>query len=452
MAKIPARAHKILMIDANSRMHHFDDSNCGSHGSNPQDNHEDCSDLFHQALVENGMWLPATFAATHEGDHSTWSIGGRPGSRLDYVAIPDSWRTGTCQSKVNEDFRSGISLHDHKATQLTCSLDLEGSMDMFHHRIPLDRPAMTTPEGQETCREIFANMPRLPATTDPTIHCHVAEQYLQTELHKHFKLNRRKCKKQHISQASYDLVLSHRAVRRQLRACYQWKDRTWLSLCFQNWAKAAGQEPTGFIHDPELFERTLRHIEHQCASLSMRHSDTHRQLRQSLVADRRIRDEALCETIARAPLHSIWEALKPLLPKHRRGIHSAEHLPGLRDSQGLMATSPAEVAHILQDHFAAAEGGSQHPPDVAVAMFFETQQNLCGPFLHGDMQVSLENIPTLQSLEEKFRRIKTGKACGLDGLPGECFAPRPRQQQRHTMGLCPKCAYLEPTPCSGEVA
>eukprot|EP00438_Fugacium_kawagutii_P015076 Skav207030 [mRNA] locus=scaffold1828:25308:30267:+ [translate_table: standard] len=284
VAKIPERAHKIFMIDANSRMNRFDDHVCGPHGSVHSDTHEDCSDMFHRALIEHQMWLPATHASCHTGDHITWSIGDRPGAHLDYIAVPEAWQPGELASCVNADFLSGISLYDHKAVQLNCIVDLEGGTDAHHHRIPLDRVAMMTPEGKDRCRQIFEAMPRLPATTDPTIHCHVVEQFLQQELTLHFKLNRRKCKKQHISAASYENVLAHRHSRRSLRDCYRWKDHTILLFCFQRWAEARYlgtaapvitlQEFINLVEDsPHRARGLLRKA--QQAALNMRIRDHH---------------------------------------------------------------------------------------------------------------------------------------------------------------------------------
>lgn len=174
---IPNQSHKILFVDANARMHQFNDASVGAHGDHVPATHEDHSHLFHQLLVDHRLRLPSTFEMYHVGDHMTWSIGHRQGSRLDYIAVPQDWGRGTMRSSVVDTIRSGVTDHDHKAVCLQCVLTLDGSTSKFHRRQPIDRCAMTTEAGKAKCRAIFAQMPRIPASTDPTIHCHVFESF-----------------------------------------------------------------------------------------------------------------------------------------------------------------------------------------------------------------------------------------------------------------------------------
>eukprot|EP00438_Fugacium_kawagutii_P017628 Skav235502 [mRNA] locus=scaffold625:50873:56431:+ [translate_table: standard] len=411
MRAIPEHSQKILMIDANSRMAGFNDEFCGPDGPDHRESHQDASDAFHQTLVENQMFLPSTLSRYHSGSHTTWSIGDREGGRLDYVAIPTSWKRGSHASQVAEDIRSGVSNHDHKAVFLRCHIALEGSVDRFHRRMPLDRHAMTTESGVETCRAIFQEMPRLPSSTDPTIHCHVVEQYLQQALETHFKLNRRAKKKHFLTDATYSAALKHTSI----------------MMCFQAWANISGLSTTAPRCTPEEFAGTLANIDQGIARLSQMRSSTLQALQTSLKADRHKHVQEVCAQIAQAPFAEIWDRLKPLLPKHRRGLHSVEHLPGLKNDCGIMATTPQEVARIFQQHFSNAEGGSQHHPDEIVSIFLKEQQSLYAEIMEGHFTPSLSHVPTLQALESKFRKVRLRKACGPDGLPGELFRAAPTE-------------------------
>lgn len=64
LATIPTSAHKVLMIDSNARMQHYCDPHCGDHGANPEDKHDDCSDCFHQCLINHDLVLPSTLPVT----------------------------------------------------------------------------------------------------------------------------------------------------------------------------------------------------------------------------------------------------------------------------------------------------------------------------------------------------------------------------------------------------
>eukprot|EP00438_Fugacium_kawagutii_P020264 Skav218159 [mRNA] locus=scaffold4591:106495:107616:+ [translate_table: standard] len=241
LSRIPVKAQKIMMIDANARMNHFSDVACGDFGADPSDHHADCSDRLHQLLLEHRLCLPSTFSDFHTGEHATWSIGGRPGTRLDYVAIPSHWTQGEVRSQVDHDIRSGVSSQDHKAVTLRCRTTLIGHCEHRHHRRPIDRTAMHTEEGKEICRQIFQTVPQLPASTDPTVHCHVIEQHITEALETHFSLNRRQKKKPFLSDTTYAAVLKHRDDKRQLRSCYTWRKNTLLMRVFQHWNRLCGR-------------------------------------------------------------------------------------------------------------------------------------------------------------------------------------------------------------------
>eukprot|EP00438_Fugacium_kawagutii_P008115 Skav222136 [mRNA] locus=scaffold1181:973586:979189:+ [translate_table: standard] len=446
LAKIPPTAHKIVMIDANARMQHFRDSSCGDWGADPHDGHPDCSDHFHQLLLEHELCLPSTFARYHTGDHATWSIGERAGARLDYIAIPQRWTLGTINSKIDHEIRSGVSNYDHKAVVMHCQLTIAVNSQRLPHRRPIDRNAMLTPEGRTTCQHIFNEMPQLPASTDPTIHCHVIEQYLSHAIDRHFRLDRRKKKKEHISQSTYVAILTHRDSRRQLRACFRWKDNTLRIRAFQAWASACGLRTDAPPCTNEAYASTLRCIDQGIQRLQSQARDTLNTLQHKLHQDKQVQLQQMCEQLEHTPPHAIWDVIKPVLPKHRRGIHASEHLPGLRDPHGFPVTSPQEVAALFQEHFAQAEGGSQHHPDDIVAIFLEAQQKMFKTECPSQLHASLSDIPTLQALEGKFRQIKKGKACGPDGLPGELFRSAPSEAAAAYFGLISKVTTFGADP------
>eukprot|EP00438_Fugacium_kawagutii_P011908 Skav219189 [mRNA] locus=scaffold648:700154:705535:+ [translate_table: standard] len=446
LASVPDRAHLMLMIDANARMQGFDDACCGTFGANHDDPHVDCSDLFHQVLIERNLCLPATFSSFHTGDHATWSIGDRKGSRLDYVAVPAQWKSGILASHVDRDFRSGVSDHDHRAVIVDSCMNIAGQRDVFHRRIPLDRIAMLSPEGRDTCRRIFENMPCIPSQTDPTIHCHVMEQYLHASLQQHFRLNRRTKKKVHLQDATYEAVLAHRDARRQLRDCHRWKDNTIKIGIFQHWAGLRMLRTQAPHCTTTEYRSTLASIDRGILNLSHQLLHSHRTLQLRLREDKRALAQEVANQIAETPLPEIWNALKPLLPKHRRDLHSVEHMPGLRDHSGQFATSPSEVAQLFQQHFAQAEGGTQHHPDEVVRLFLEDQKDMCRELSHKLPLPNLEHVPTLQAVEGKFRKLKKGRAGGPDGLPGELFLAAPQAAAEAYYGIFSKVAMFGADP------
>eukprot|EP00438_Fugacium_kawagutii_P032598 Skav233143 [mRNA] locus=scaffold1669:2417:6070:+ [translate_table: standard] len=169
-------------------------------------------------------------------------------------------------------------------------------------------------------------------------------------------------------------------------------------------------------------------------------------LQVGLHADKKNRARQICDQLARTPPHEVWDVIKPALPKHRRGLYASEHLPGLKDSQGIAVTSPQEVAALFQEHFARAEGGSQHHPDEVVSIFLRAQQQTFGDVHSSQHPPLTHEVPTLQALEGKFRNIRPGKACGPDGLPGELFRAAPTEAAAAYYGLVTKVTVFGADP------
>lgn len=71
---------------------------------------------------------------------------------------------------------------------------------------------------------------------------------------------------------------------------------------------------------------------------------------------------------------------------------------------------------------------------------------MCTDLWNSDIQFTLDHIPTLQSLEGKFRRIKRAKASGLDQLPGELFLAAPTAAAKAYFGLTTKVAAFGADP------
>ena len=421
IAQLPVDLPCIWLIDANCRMHGFDDSSCGSLSPPIPRDHIDASNLFHAELVQQDNFLPCTFSEIHSGPSYTWTLGDFAKGRLDYVAIPSSWRSGLLRTWVEQDIRSGASEQDHSMTMLQIDVEIPVQPHGPRRSISYDRQALDTMEGKQQCAEIFNNAPVIPAWVDSSLHCHLLETYLQMELRRRFPFTRRQKKKSFISDSTYSFILQLRSLRRQMKNSNMQRDRHILGHLFGAWRSLT------YDHAPPEVNIPIRSFDLNIAQSLAAIQRARTQLSSALKYDHGQYRAEIVDRISNAQPSEIFEALLPLLPKHRRGVFSAQSLPGLLNCEGLPTTSTAETARVFQEYFGKAEGGTQLNIAEMEENFLANQHRhieMISPLLP---MMPREEIPSLQLLEGKIRRLKRGKAYGPDGLPTELFRAAPAQ-------------------------
>ena len=321
LRSLPANTPKILLMDANCRMNGFDDLFCGTYGPPVPQGHSDSSECLHQLLVDLDLFLPQTFPDQHRGCHFTWTLGAAK-ARLDYVALPRSWKDSSLATWVEKDIRSGASEQDH--SMVICQIRTPLKADQFYlpHVAKFDREAMKTTEGRKKCQLIFDNAPVLAHTLDPTLHCHLLEEHLRSAMKTYFPFNRRCKKKSYISDETYQHVLKLRCHRRELRHLNLQFSRQLLFGIFHLWRHG--------VQDYDrlrTFDSTLKTFDLSTAHALRQLQRTDQKMKYFLKNDLKTFSTRLVEDIASSPPQDVLQALKPLLPKHRRGIFSGEHLP-----------------------------------------------------------------------------------------------------------------------------
>ena len=118
-AAVPARFSqwpRILLVDANARLGSFPSRAIGSQHEDEQDVGGDC---FHDFLLHNHQWVPATFEGVQEGPGGTWR---HPRTeqwiRGDYVCLPQQWQLTSCRAHVARDLDISLRVDDHSATSV----------------------------------------------------------------------------------------------------------------------------------------------------------------------------------------------------------------------------------------------------------------------------------------------------------------------------------------------
>ena len=114
-----AGAECVVLADANSHVGSVPTDHIGAAGAE-EENAEGI--LLQQFLAATSCFVPSTFDEFHQGAHWTWKAPGQDGTfhRLDYVAVPITWRAFEQCTRVWYDLEALQTREDHMALRYQC--------------------------------------------------------------------------------------------------------------------------------------------------------------------------------------------------------------------------------------------------------------------------------------------------------------------------------------------
>ena len=104
------------LIYANSRVGSIPSRAIGWHQAEEQDTN---GEFFHNFVLDNGMWIPATFDSNQEGLGGTWR---HPKTekwiRGDFVCLPLDWQFSACKAFIDPQLDISLRVEDHCAASV----------------------------------------------------------------------------------------------------------------------------------------------------------------------------------------------------------------------------------------------------------------------------------------------------------------------------------------------
>ena len=366
---------------------------------------------FSSILRDYDLWLPSTFSECHIGPHETWqSPTGTSGSRLDYVAVPTAWQVPPSGSWVDYTLDWGQPRVDHFGICLDVFFHVRVGTQNRQISSNLDREAMASVEGQQILRQICSTIPLQPWATDVHRHYLAIEKYLSQALAVSFPSKRGVCRSSHFSAATWDL----RQKRVWLRKQVAW-ERTHSNLVE---AQAALYS---WRHGQRLIVGRVTTLFPCIAALRRQHGlvadlqTTRRSLRQSIRRDVSLRIQATAAEAAALPCADVVARLRPLLGPSKRRVKQRKALLSVCHPDGQPAQSATEVEDIWIGHFGSIEDGARVDP-VSFVRDIQQKQNSRDLDCYS---LDASTVPSRIELEQALRQTQTGRAVGLDHVPGE---------------------------------
>ena len=367
--------------------------------------------------ADHDLWLPATFSTIHSGEDFTWTHPKGPRSRLDYVAV-DSHLAGCVRwSSCDHDIQVPNTSVDHVLVgAYVCWQEIDKG-SKARKRIDYDWTSMKTEEGKERLSNIVRQLPDVQWDTDVHTHWQLLEDGLHRGLRTEFPPPKRSSRADIFSNETWTSLEQRKSFRSLLTTWDEHFELFLLKTALLSWA------------DGQSLSVGLRRflLERYCFLLvrwnildAFRKAS--RLTRQSVAQDKANYINAIGEEAAIQSNSDIFSTLRRLRVGSCFRKKALTPLPLIKDEQGKNLASWEERDDKWKNHCATMEAGvDTDTPKLIEQLAHGSFQRNCHQPDH-----SLDQVPTLSTLEGAFRRIRPRKAAGADQLRSDlcCLVPQ----------------------------
>lgn len=402
----------VVLLDANARLLPFGTESIGDLGEDREDKN---SPFFQNFIESQQLFVPAAFASFHWGPMATWvHPNGRSTARLDYVALPLSWKTAEIWSGNEERFHSGHPGHDHTCTTVTIKWTMYDCL-CTTKRARIDREAMLTKEGRETVAHILQEAPDEDWDLNASEHAAILAGFLRTRLEQAFPMKKRLKSCRTAGVTARELYQQLTTCKRRLRHAKQLYMHILLKGAFDVWADRAW-------HESQL--RWATRLTLAKARIAKDTTRIARRLRKEFRAEKRTFLDGLVKEAAQMNVSDVFSALRSILP-NKKSKSISRPLPQVKKLDGTLTTNKEDLEQRWNEHFSELEAGHTIGLQDLIYQTAARQQAQLKP-----SSQSLGELPTRQLLEAAFRKVRTRRAPGPDLVPSELLAIAPAEMAR----------------------
>eukprot|EP00435_Cladocopium_sp_Y103_P044071 s1250_g12.t1 len=361
-------------------------------------------------LLTRNLALPCTFDC-HDGEQMTWtSPDGSVSCCIDMICLPQHVLPSCTLSQVVPDFDLGNGFPDHSLVAVQLAWTSTHWVTVRHkHSQAVDRSCIVG----ATLATPLSDFEVPSWSTD--IHSHVTShnEHLLGCLRQHCGSSLRHAKKSFITSDIWQLRADKLACRKLTKTIHQRARNELLRAVFMSWKSR---------DDVWCQEHALAYHAY-CTALQcwrLHHGLRLHQLAKRLKhALRQARATALREQLTNlqpeAFATDILQVVKRCVGPTNLKTLKKPTLPMLRQPEGTMCATADQLIDEWVRFFGAMEGGQRRA-------WHDLEQHWSdhlAQFMQSEFSLGPQDVPTLTDLEVAFRRVKQGKALGLDGIPPE---------------------------------
>eukprot|EP00438_Fugacium_kawagutii_P000288 Skav210752 [mRNA] locus=scaffold1498:120794:126919:+ [translate_table: standard] len=420
LGRLPSSDHRIALLDANAPMGPVDGTTVLFRGTQPSQS----TPCFRDFLTASHLCVAGSFQV-HEGTPYTWTTpDGLHERDLDHVLL-DASMVPLCQwSGVLADLDISGGHHDHDA--IACQLRWTtwcGSATPAPS-LRFDRSKIVGNPALETA---FAGCSTVPWSTDIETEVDTVAGALISSLREHCPIERRKPKKPYVSEEAWQLRSICASTTSSIRLSHRLERVELLKSVFVSWRHLrpsinAREQPSMSLCSS--YRQVLL-----CGRLRLvaRLQSARSRLKFLPKKDKNTHLAAVVATFKDStPAQDVLTTLRPFVGPSNAKRFFEQPLPQVRNSQGDACATPDEALDTWIEFFRLMEGGER----MTVHDLRRHWVRHLSDFLQPQLDLPLDEVPSLCDLETACRKVKCGKALGPDGLPPELFHGYPQSMAR----------------------
>ena len=373
-------------------------------------------DLTHGKTSKNTMWLidfctsmdtflPTTFTSLHTGEIGTWHHPSGTVVRIDYVLVPRRWISCLTSTWTDTLVDLNQTTPDHRP--VGCQIQLLLS-NLRVRKTGYNLHALKQPYIKEKIDQALRDMAPIPWDTDVHRHAQILRENIHGILAEHVPLERGGPRQSFISDTTWGIRSRKREVKKLLQNASMRLCILWQRWAFTSWQC---QIPLCSWYRPHLLW-LLRYERHMAIwRLSLR--ELVHKTKQSLQKDRTQYLDGIADTCAHQPLHQVFQSLRRIGIGACYRKRARQPLPSFRQADGTLSSSEFEMAECWRQHCHTLEAGE-------IVSTKQLMNWVTASSHHRSYSgITVDHIPSLTDLEKHLRKMKPGKATGLDKVPSD---------------------------------
>lgn len=407
------------MVDANAEPGSTDGS-CvwGHHRSNKS------TPLWREFLHTFNLTLPQT-SDKHVGGLATWvSPDGSTNHCLDYVAIPQDFFRFCTFSQLLEHFDLGNEQRDHTpvAVELQWKVYEYITLHRSQEKVCYNRSNIRRSDLSGFLRHFKGTAWK----TDVETQIQTFNEAVLMDLTQTCPPSRRGPKKSFITPEIWQLRKLKLQQRQKLHQGRKRQSLEALFFCFKTWSqKDEDFSPAAAFNYGTSLQCGILRVYVAFRFYAKRLKAALRVAKHHSIAER------IEELGFGASASTILHTLKPFVGSSNAKFKGLHPLPELVTDDGQPCRDPDSALRRWISFFGTMEGGERMSTDSQRRIWWQNLRDLQA----ASFSLDVEEIPTLTDLEAAYRQVKSGKATGLDHIPGEICNTQPAQMAKFTYPL-----------------
>eukprot|EP00438_Fugacium_kawagutii_P028375 Skav225003 [mRNA] locus=scaffold765:158017:163404:- [translate_table: standard] len=413
----------VILGDCNARVGRITSVAISDHGAEDENVP---GQSMHCFMLENAMWIPATFPSCHEGQIHTWESSSGVHHRLDYVCLPQSWKHFEVESKVLIDVDLATAKQDHFVAAVQVRMHKVDSHRTKLHSFRVDIRRCKDDQCRDNFMQYLQNPPEFPWHMGIGEHTELLTNWLQEGAQRCFRAEKRLPRQRYLSDHTWQAIQLRKQLLKLQHASAKQSKRLTLCAVFQSWRTCRPRNGSSTRSISCQYVAQAKQLQRLCDhtfwwALTQRR-ELHPTVRHLSKQDRiSTMQQILQEFYDCAQSHDskrLYSALRPLLGQHgRQRYQPFRPVPAVRDMHGTLQPDSTAAAECWRSHFANPEQG-----ELLDAPSLQSQAIRDYPvYAQDQLSFDYETVPTLSSIEKFILQARHHKSPGIDGLPAEIY-------------------------------